>query len=407
MTVATGTRLDQAGDGTTTEFFPTFWAKSETAFTIVLEIDADGTKVDQSINTHYTVAFAEGTSGVPTVTMLTAPPAGYTIRIVPLAVISQTNPIGSTSPLFGSSVEKSEDELTAILQSLSDRIDQCLQAPQDDPSIDNLGDWKDRLDKYLFFNEVTGQPEMRDLAVVQADLGMLDPGLAEIAALTPSNDDIIQTKAGAYVSRSMVELAIDLMTEADNGTVALPGIAFAADPDTGIYRIGANSIGITTAGALALGINANGQVTAPLSTAFLAYAASDILNVTGAGTVYVMQYGTEVHDRNADYDDTTGIMTAEVAGLYDFSGSISLLELGAATSILVELVTTNRTYRLAYIAGADDVSNATTINWSVVGADMDAAETAKVQLTISGITDVVDIDGGADARTWFSGRLVA
>jgi hypothetical protein len=35
-----------------------------------------------------------------------------------------------------------------------------------------------------------------------------------------------------------------------NGTVALPGLAFAADLDTGIYRIGANNLGIAVAGAV-------------------------------------------------------------------------------------------------------------------------------------------------------------
>lgn len=407
MTVAVGTRLDQAGNGSTTVFFPGFWAKTDTAFTVTLELDADGSKTDQLLNTHYTVTFAEGTSGVPTVTMLTAPPAGYTLRIVPLAVVSQPNPIGSTSPLFGSSVENSQDEITAILQSLSDRIDQCLSASQDDPSIDSLGDWKDRLDKYLFFNATTGQPELKDLALIQVELGMLDDDLGDIAALTPADDDILQRKAGAWTNRTPTQVAADLGVVMPDGTVLLPGVAFGADPDSGMFRVSANVLGLSTNGVLGLQLDANQQVTTPQNSAFLAFAASDILNVTGAGTVYVMQYGTEVYDRKAQYNVATGIFTSTIAGHYDFSGAISLLALGAATSILVELVTTNRTYRLAHIAGADDVSNATTINWSVVGADMDAAETAKVQLTVGGITDVVDIDGDADALTFFSGRLVS
>lgn len=41
---------------------------------------------------------------------------------------------------------------------------------------------------------------------------------------------------------------------AGDGTVALPAFSFTADPDTGIYRIGANSLGISAGGALSLTI---------------------------------------------------------------------------------------------------------------------------------------------------------
>ena len=330
------------------------------------------------------------------------------MRIIPAATIEQAQDIDDTTPLFGGTVESSLDALAAQLQDLQDQINTCFKAAGDDPTQSVIGDWKDRLDMYGYFNATTGQFEAKALALIQVDLGMLDDDLGDIAALTPSNDDIIQRKAGSWTNRTMAQLMVDAGTEHPDGTVSLPGVAFASDPDTGLYIIGANQLGFATAGAKALGINANGQVVMPLSSAFLAFANADILNVTGGATAYVMQYNTEVHDRNADYDTATGIFTSEVVGIYDFSGAISILALGAATSILVELVTTNRTYNLINIAGADDVSNATTLNWSVVGADMDASETAKVRITISGITDVVDIDGDASVlKTFFSGRLVA
>lgn len=43
-----------------------------------------------------------------------------------------------------------------------------------------------------------------------------------------------------------------------NGTVALPSIAFTSDTDSGIYRIGANNLGVGVAGAKVLDISATG-----------------------------------------------------------------------------------------------------------------------------------------------------
>jgi hypothetical protein len=43
-----------------------------------------------------------------------------------------------------------------------------------------------------------------------------------------------------------------------DGTAALPAQTWASDPDTGIYRIGANNIGVTVAGAKVLDVSASG-----------------------------------------------------------------------------------------------------------------------------------------------------
>ena len=39
-----------------------------------------------------------------------------------------------------------------------------------------------------------------------------------------------------------------------DGTVSLPGLAFAGDTDSGLYRIGANNIGLAVNGAKAVDI---------------------------------------------------------------------------------------------------------------------------------------------------------
>lgn len=45
-----------------------------------------------------------------------------------------------------------------------------------------------------------------------------------------------------------------------DGTVSLPAYTFFSDPDTGIYRVAANSYGIATNGVLRLNVDANGFI---------------------------------------------------------------------------------------------------------------------------------------------------
>jgi hypothetical protein len=49
--------------------------------------------------------------------------------------------------------------------------------------------------------------------------------------------------------------------KAPDGTAGLPSISFASDTDTGIYRIGANQIGIATGGILRLIVDSDGDAT--------------------------------------------------------------------------------------------------------------------------------------------------
>lgn len=54
---------------------------------------------------------------------------------------------------------------------------------------------------------------------------------------------------------------------APNGTVNLPAITYASDPDTGLYRIGANNIGVAANGAKVLDIGTTGLVVTGASQA--------------------------------------------------------------------------------------------------------------------------------------------
>ena len=63
-------------------------------------------------------------------------------------------------------------------------------------------------------------------------------------------------KDGQTTTTGMIPFAQGISTS--DGLVATPAITFTADNDTGFYRVGSNSIGVTTGGALALTIAATG-----------------------------------------------------------------------------------------------------------------------------------------------------
>ena len=71
---------------------------------------------------------------------------------------------------------------------------------------------------------------------------------------------------------------------------------------------------------------------------------------------------------------------------------------------MLEIVTSNRTYTIGQIAGAaGDAGDDLTVMGTVL-ADMDAADTATLVVTVSGSTLSVDIAGGTGIG--FQGRLV-
>jgi len=68
-----------------------------------------------------------------------------------------------------------------------------------------------------------------------------------------------------------------------NGTVSLPSIAFESDLDTGLYRIGANNLGVGVGGSKILDVASTGLTVAGTITGTLATAAQP--NITSVGTL--------------------------------------------------------------------------------------------------------------------------
>lgn len=157
-----------------------------------------------------------------------------------------------------------------------------------------------------------------------------------------------------------------------------------------------------------------GEVTLPLTPAFLAYLAASDANVTGAGTAFTLGSAnalTEVFDQGGDFN-TNGTFTAPVTGRYQFHSTITVEQITAAMTFgQILVVTSNRTYQglafnAAAVRGASIAVDVVSFLISCM-ADMDAADTAVVQIQIfSGAGDTADVNGVA-TNTFFSGMLAA
>lgn len=151
-----------------------------------------------------------------------------------------------------------------------------------------------------------------------------------------------------------------------------------------------------------------GEQTMPLQPAFLAYLATTVNDVTGNGASFTLGNTTaltEVFDQNGDFNPTGGTFTAPVTAKQPFQGAIIANGCTVASYADLRLVTSNRTYvfqQFQRLASAD--------NFGLCGsvlADMDAGDTANLQILVAGeAANTVDIQGGALLASYFSGGIL-
>ena len=150
-------------------------------------------------------------------------------------------------------------------------------------------------------------------------------------------------------------------------------------------------------------VDDDGRMTNPNQPGFNAYISTQQNDVTGDGTSYNVTgaFWTEIEDRGNNFNN--GIFTAPVSGLYQVSGSLRCLALNAHTSLDLLLITSNRNY-LGHRINPQSchVSGILVINFSFV-CDMDTADTAYLNIIVSGSTKVIDVD---DNYGYFQGILI-
>jgi len=147
-------------------------------------------------------------------------------------------------------------------------------------------------------------------------------------------------------------------------------------------------------------IDSSGHVTKSLQPSFQARPASTQDNIAVNANVDIV-FGTEVFDVGANFASNT--FTAPVAGKYFLSTSIRLgLVDSAANYYLCTIVTSNRNYQFIFDPDFGQDANYWVMSISHI-ADMDASDTAKVQVVQSAGTQQTDIA----TESTFSGALIA
>ena len=190
----------------------------------------------------------------------------------------------------------------------------------------------------------------------------------------------------------------------NDGTAAAPALAFFVAPNAGMFRPATDELGFATVGVERINIDANGIVTMPLQPSFLAFNSVTDTNVTGNGAAAIIDFDTEVFDLNADFAADT--FTAPVTGKYLLS---TLVRFDGITAVadqwIIRIITSNRSYTSTY-GNTDDLGSTEILQLTVI-ADMDALDTATVQVVGSGeASDVWDAFGTAAPETFFSGSLL-
>lgn len=148
-----------------------------------------------------------------------------------------------------------------------------------------------------------------------------------------------------------------------------------------------------------------GQVNLPSQPGFL-YTASLQSNATGDGTVYTVLFGTAVYSVASGYDGSS-TLTAPITGHYLIGCSVNTNNLGTGhTNENITVVTTAGSYTGSrFNPFAMKTSGGSITQQVSVLVPMTAADTAKIQLTVSGSTKTVGVQGAPD--TFFYAQLIS
>jgi len=227
---------------------------------------------------------------------------------------------------------------------------------------------------------------------------LVGAGTSAITSVAPSTSGNVLTSNGTVwqstaLSVSTLAASTTVGTGAEEDTkLVFDGHAqdyyIGLDDTDDDFKIGLGSAVGTTAHMV---FDETGAITKPLQPCVIAKNDSNRNNVTGDGTYYTTLYPTEIIDRNADFNGGTGIFTAPVTGVYSVSGYIYAYGIVAATNNWqIDVVTSNRTHSGIVYFATMDVSPTEIASSYAILLDMDASDTAYVNLRVNNGSKVVD-----------------
>jgi len=235
-----------------------------------------------------------------------------------------------------------------------------------------------------------------------AKIATTSTGIAVTGSTAHTAGDITNTISGTYNINGA------------NGTAGSPAYAtysFKDDPNTGMYRAGADALAFTTAGSQRMKIDASGRVTTPSQPAFFAYKTSTDVLLTGANFPRDNDFGSVQFNTGNHYNTSNSRFTAPVAGRYFFEAEFYMGFNAGAVRALHGEWRKNNTATINWNA-AGGISNAggtfyhPTMKTSVI-MNLSAGDYVSVYMASLSITNgSCSIYGGAGAATHFSGYLI-
>jgi hypothetical protein len=385
MTLSSTTVLDDYnGDGSTVDFATTFvfWNSSELK---VILTSSSGVETTWTEGTEYDVTGGSGAVG--TVSASTTgtdytPDTGETLRVKSNVLDIQETSLPAGGAFPSTSVEEELDRTVRRIQQQQEQFDRAALLSE---------------------------------ASTFTGLTMPDPVANAYVVFNSDGDDLTTSSTGQS------------QWLGGDGTVSLPYYSFSADPDSGVYRIGANNVGIAVNGAKALDIDTsgiNGAIgqTTPAAGTFSAITSggnvvSDTDSTDDLGTTGVRWNKLWVDDITMTNDlevgndltvtgDLTVNGTAVTHNVTNYATEDVLIELNTGSTvantsdlgIMMERGTTGDNAFMGWDETADEFVVATTTdtgttagNISLTYADFQAKDVTMVALscssgTIAGVT---------------------
>jgi len=157
-------------------------------------------------------------------------------------------------------------------------------------------------------------------------------------------------------------------------------------------------------------IDSSGRYTNTSQPLVGAYLSSTVSNVTGDGTAYTVIFDTESFDQGSNYNNSTGVFTAPIAGKYLFC--YSLMENGSGSALAYDMSSyfyKNNTTNIGQTIFGVSVEN-TSLNSSLSGQkiiSLSANDTIRIVLNCSLGSKTVSIIGDANgSNTYLSIALL-